>query len=84
MSNLPAYRKTMGAILGTLATWGLAASPDGIQAAEWWGLVAAFATMLTVYGVKNEPSPTDAERGASTLVVVLIVVLVLIALGVLR
>jgi hypothetical protein len=78
MSNLPAYRKTIAAIVGAVITWGATAQDDGIQAVEWWGLAAALATVLGVYGVANEPAPDDGDGGQGTVDVVIKVLLVLI------
>lgn len=59
MSNLPAYKKTIAALVGSVLTWGVVAQVDGITAAEWWGLAVAAATALGVYGTVNEPGPDD-------------------------
>lgn len=61
MTNLPAYRKSIAGFLGSLSAWGITASQDGIQAGEWWGLVAVVGATLAVFGVTNEP--TDPEAG---------------------
>lgn len=56
---LARYRKTVAAALGATATWGIAASADGVYAeAEWWGLLAALVTAVGVYQVRNV-NPTD-------------------------
>lgn len=54
MSNLPAFRKTIAALVGAVLTWGTVAQVDGIEGAEWWGLAVAVATALGVYNVTNE------------------------------
>ena len=52
------YRKSIAALIGTLSTWGLAAGADGVYTQlEWWGLVAAFGTVVAVWGVPNEDAP---------------------------
>lgn len=54
MSNLPAYRKTLAAIVGAVLTWGSVAQDGGIQATEYWGLAVAVATAIGVFSVPNE------------------------------
>lgn len=50
------YAKSISAAVGALATWGLAASADGVyEQQEWWGLVAAAGTTLVVFAVPNTP-----------------------------
>lgn len=56
MTHLPAYRKTVAAVIGAVITWGGTAQVDGIDGAEWWGLAFAVATVLGVFGVANEQS----------------------------
>lgn len=70
------YMKTIAAVLGTIATWGTtAAATDGISPVEWYGLLAALAGALAVFGVPNTPpagersdpnmseqDPEDADR----------------------
>lgn len=51
-----AYRKTIAAVVGVVITWGVTAQPDGIEAAEWWGLAAAVAGAFGVFQVANEPT----------------------------
>lgn len=61
--NLSRYAKTVAAVVGTIATWGATASADGtITQVEWWGLLAALAAVVGVYGVPNRPpagEPSD-------------------------
>lgn len=54
MSNLPAVRKSIAAIVGAVLTWGSVAQVDGITSGEWWGLAIAAATALGVFAVPNE------------------------------
>lgn len=87
MSNLPAYRKSIAGFLASLATWGYTASADGIQGPEWWGLLGVIAATLAVFGVTNEPDPSDRDGGQGTvdfvIKVMLVVILVIFALALL-
>lgn len=59
MSNLPAYRKTITAVLTGLLGWGavvVTSSTAAISASEWLMLGVAAATALGVYSVPNEKS----------------------------
>lgn len=78
MSNLPAYRKTLAALVGAVLTWGVTAQDGGIQSQEWWALAVAAATTLGVFGVSNEPTGEDAEGGQSVIHVLGVIFLVLI------
>lgn len=54
------YRKSIAALVGAVATWGLAASADGAyDQAEWWALVAAVGTVVAVWGIPNDPPPGE-------------------------
>lgn len=58
MNNLPAYRKTVAAVVGALITWGtlvVVSQETRITAAEWLALAGGLATALGVYTVPNEP-----------------------------
>lgn len=49
--------KTVAAVLGTVATWGITASLDGeITQPELFGLLLVLATGKAVYEAKNKPS----------------------------
>lgn len=55
--NLPAYRKTISAVITGLIGWGAAvvnSAPTAISAGEWIFLATALATALGVYSVSNE------------------------------
>lgn len=57
MGNLPAYRKTVTALVVGLLGWGtvVVTSPaDAITASEWLAMGVALATALGVYTVPNE------------------------------
>lgn len=56
------YAKAITALLGALATWGVTAAEDAVYTQmEWWGLLLALATALTVYSVPNR-APGAGER----------------------
>lgn len=70
MGTITRYRKSLAALIGTVATWGAAAAATGgVTPAEWWGLLAALGTVVAVWGVPNDapagelPDPTQSERG---------------------
>lgn len=70
MSNLPAYRKTVTAVVGALITWGTyvtTSEPTAITASEWLLLAGGLATAAGVYQVTNEPDPDDPEAGESSI-----------------
>lgn len=57
MNNLPAYRKTVSAVVTGLIGWGAAvvvSDQTKISASEWIMLATALATALGVYSVTNE------------------------------
>lgn len=57
MKNLPAYRKTIVAIVGALITWGsvvVTSNAAQITSSEWLLLAGSLATALGVYGTPNE------------------------------
>lgn len=56
--NLPAYRKTLTAVITGLIGWGavvVVSERASISASEWIGLATVLATALGVYSVPNEP-----------------------------
>lgn len=58
MNNLPAYRKTITALVVGLLGWGtvVVTSPASpVSASEWLALGVALATALGVYTIPNEP-----------------------------
>jgi hypothetical protein len=59
VSIFPTIRKAIAGLLAAVATWGVTAAPDGIQAIEWWGLVGVVATFVSVFGTTNEAPPQD-------------------------
>jgi len=82
--SIDRYRKSIAALVGALATWGLAAAADGEYThAEWWGLLAALATVVAVWGSENATTPSEPgdDSGAvnGSIVVTLAAVLVGIA-----
>lgn len=82
MDNLPAYRKTVAALVTGVIGWAIvvvASEPSRITASEWIQLAVAGATALGVYGVTNEAN----DGGLTTLEVAVYVtaVLVLILFG---
>lgn len=57
MSHLPAYRKTIAAVVGFVITWAgavVVSVPSEITAAEWVAFAGGIATALGVYTVPNE------------------------------
>lgn len=82
------YTKTLVALLGALATWGLTASEDGVYSQpELWGALLALVTAAGVYAAPNRPpagepsDPAISEQGAADPVLLgILVVLVLILL----
>lgn len=59
------YSKTIVALLGALATWGITASEDGAYSqTELWGAVLALATAAGVYAWPNTP-PAGEPRDPS-------------------
>lgn len=76
------YSKSIIALLGALATWGVTAAEDNSYTqVELWGLLAALATAVGVYALPNV-EPSDPEQGqanlaaiAAVLVIVLVVLL---------
>jgi len=85
---LARYRKSVAALLGSVATWGLTAGADGTyDQVELWGLLAALAAVFAVWGTPNDVpagAPRDpgmSERGESGVIVAVgIVGIVLILL----
>jgi hypothetical protein len=56
------YAKTAAAFLGGVATWGATAVADNaVTPVEWFGLLAAVAAVLAVWGVPNSP-PAEPEQ----------------------
>jgi hypothetical protein len=58
--NLPAYRKTVAAVVVGLIGWAtvvVASDPSAITSSEWLQLAVTGGTALGVYGVKNELPP---------------------------
>lgn len=58
MSNLPAYRKTISAVVTGLLGWAavvVTSEPSPVTASEWLVLGTTLATALGVYSVPNEP-----------------------------
>lgn len=55
---MTAYVKALAALLGAVGTWGVTASDGGIGAGEWFGLVVALGTALSVYAFPNVPAVT--------------------------
>lgn len=52
------YAKSIAAVIGAIATWGItAASDNSITLVEWFGLLGALATVVAVYSVPNQPPP---------------------------
>lgn len=49
------YAKAIAAFLTTLSGWGVTASPNGIDGAEWWGLLGVLTATFAVYAVPNSP-----------------------------
>jgi hypothetical protein len=48
--------KALAALVGSLATWGVAAGADGhYTQVELWGLLAVVATTVGTYYVTNQP-----------------------------
>lgn len=57
MKNLPAYRKTVAAIIGALITWGsviVTSAASQITSSEWLLLAGSLATAIGVYAAPNE------------------------------
>lgn len=57
--NLPAYRKTLAAVIGALIVWGgvvVTSDPAQITASEWLLAAGSLATALGVYATPNEPT----------------------------
>lgn len=57
------YVKTVVALLGSLATWGITAAEDNTYSqVELWGAVLALATAAGVYALPNRPPSGEASR----------------------
>lgn len=57
MNNLPAYRKTIAAIVTGLIGWAtvvVTSDASAITSSEWLGLAVAVATAVGVYSIPNE------------------------------
>lgn len=52
--NVSTYRKAVAAAVAALNVWYLAVLPDGITAAECWGLGGVPLAFLVTYFVTNE------------------------------
>ncbi len=55
--------KAIAGLLGGVSVWGATAAPDGIDGAEWFGLLAVLGTAVAVFAVPNTPAregPDDA------------------------
>lgn len=86
------YVKFFSALFGGIATWGYtAASEGGIDASEWFGVLAVLGTALAVFQFPNTPpagEPRDPDMseqaghydpiGLGIFAVVLILVLVVL------
>lgn len=58
MTNLPAYNKTLAAVvIGVLGWAGVVVTSDAVHitASEWLSLGTTLATALGVYSIANEP-----------------------------
>jgi 4-amino-4-deoxy-L-arabinose transferase-like glycosyltransferase len=83
------YAKTIVALLGALATWGITAAEDDVYSqVELWGALLAVVTAAGVYAAPyrasgGEPSDRGATDVVTLLVIVLIVVVILAVVGVL-
>lgn len=81
---LTSARKTGAAILGACVAFGvlvLLSEPAKIQPEEWASGLIGLATALGVWKATNTAPPAPAgERGASTLVTVLVVIALLLAI----
>lgn len=61
-------RKSIAALIALIGTWGVTAASDGgINAVEWFGLLAVIGGTGAVWGIPNTPPPDDSERGATDL-----------------
>lgn len=82
MSHLPAYKKTITAVVGALLTWGtvvVTSEPTRITASEWLLAAGSLATALGVYATTNEPDPDDAgQSGINQLIGVVCLILILV------
>ena len=59
------YTKTIVALLGALATWGITAAEDGVYTqVEWWGALLALVTAAGVYAFPNTPPTGEAPDPA--------------------
>lgn len=89
------YIKTIVALIGSLATWGIAAAEDNAYSqVELWGAVLALATAAGVYALPNKPpagersDPGISEQDAGAIgvgeavVIGILVLLVLLIAGV--
>lgn len=60
------YVKTIAAVLGGVATWGITAASNGaIDLAEWFGLLGALGTALGVYAFPNTNPDGPADPNVS-------------------
>lgn len=48
------YAKAIAALFGSVSTWGIAVAPDGINSAEWFGLLGVIGTVMAVYAIPNK------------------------------
>lgn len=54
----PVYTKAIIAAVGAVSTWGITAASDGVfDSVEWFTLLGALATAVSVYAVANGQSP---------------------------
>lgn len=84
MSHLPAYKKTITAVVGAVLTWAtvvVTSEPTSITASEWLLAAGSLATALGVFGISNEPSPNDPEAGQGTIDLVIKVLLIVILIS---
>ena len=75
------YRKAIAALLLAIGTWVTTAAPDGIDGAEWGGLLVALATGLGVAQISNAPGDEVGDDEGMTAIEALVVGFILIILA---
>lgn len=65
------YAKAIAALFGAISAWGITAIQDGIDGAEWFGLLGVLGTVLLVWATPNAPQDNGGQITLGLLFVVI-------------